>query len=175
MIRLVCQFDDPATRASIATPTCGGSCSSCCCCCCVATAISSSAYTAMNLRRYAFELEADTGQSPSPWPEILGALALAQAIALGIALVYLGIGGWVALVAPADWFVTLLALYTWLRAEAWRYAAATVILTALAALLEVLLGAGFLVRGTGGIVAYLLLACAAAAGVSYRWYRRLLT
>jgi hypothetical protein len=174
MIRLVCQFDDPETRASVATPTCGGCCSSCCCCCCVATAISTSAYTAMNLRRYALELEADTGRSPSPWPEIFGALALAQAIALGIALAYLGIGAWAAIVALVDWFVTLLALYSWVRAEAWGYAAATIVLAPFAVLLEVLVGAGFVLGGAGGIVAYVLLACVVAAGLSYLWYRHLL-
>ena len=44
MIRLVHQFDDPRTRASVASPKSSGC--SCCCCCCVATLIGSSVLTA---------------------------------------------------------------------------------------------------------------------------------
>jgi hypothetical protein len=38
----------------------------------------------------------------------------------------------------------------------------------------VLVGAGFVLGGAGGIVAYVLLACVVAAGLSYLWYRHLL-
>jgi hypothetical protein len=43
MIRLVHQFDDPRTRASVASPK---SCGCSCCCCCVATLVGSSVLTA---------------------------------------------------------------------------------------------------------------------------------
>lgn len=175
MIRLVTQFDDAETRASAATPTCGGCSSSCCCCCCVATAISTSAFTAMNLRAHVRELDDEARRGPSPWAEILGALALALALLFGIGLWRLGIGGWVALAVPAAWFLILLGLYAWVRAaDHVTPALATVVLSCLAALLEVVLGAGLVVSGRSGVVAYLVLAVVVALGVSMAMYRRLL-
>nr|MDO8109392.1 hypothetical protein [Candidatus Sigynarchaeota archaeon] len=49
LLRLVSQFDNAATRISVASPRAGGSCT-CCCCCCMIGAISVTAATSqMNI------------------------------------------------------------------------------------------------------------------------------
>jgi hypothetical protein len=134
VIRLVTQFDDPETRISVATPTCGACC--CCCCCCIATAVSSSAYTAMNLRAYARVLDERTGKSPSPWPELLGALSFVIVVAVGLATA--GVAGGAAIVVPAlAWFLILLGLYSWVGSRSpWLPALWTVLITGVALVVE---------------------------------------
>jgi hypothetical protein len=154
MIRLVTQFDNAETRASAATPTCGGCC--CCCCCCIATVITTSAYTAMNLRAHARVLEDRTATSPSPWPEILGALALVLAVAVGAVAgaTPLGIAGIV--IGAGAWFLILFGLFSWVGADRpWRPSLGIVVISSVAFVGEFLLGAT-LILSDGGAVVYLL-------------------
>jgi hypothetical protein len=53
MMRLVTQFDDRRTRATVATPTC-----CCCCCCCVASIVSTTVVTVLNVNDVALEAQA---------------------------------------------------------------------------------------------------------------------
>ena len=181
MIRLVTQFDSVETRAAAATPTCGGCCCSCCCCC-LATAITSSAYTAMNLRVHARRLKDETGKSPSPWPEILGFFALP--IAVGFWLLVGGgtlglVGAAVTLVGAAvilsAWFLVLVALYRWVGSRrAWLPALATPLLAGVAAAFEFVLGLALLLDGSdGAAVAYLVVALVFSALAIVAFYRRL--
>jgi len=83
MIRLVTQFDPPGRHAAVATPTCCGGC--CCCCCCVVTAIGASVVAAVDAQRLHRRAKAAPEPPPtwgSPWPAVVGALALP--IAIGI-------------------------------------------------------------------------------------------
>lgn len=82
MKRLVTQFDDTRTRATVATPTC------CCCCCCFASIISSTAVTVLNVNELA-------GQTEMPetrrWLYRFGALLalpLAVLLAIGAGLLF---------------------------------------------------------------------------------------
>jgi hypothetical protein len=173
VIRLVSQFDDAETRASAATPTCGGCC--CCCCCCIATAVSSSAYTAMNLRAHARELKRETGRSRSPWPEIIGGLALPIAILLVIGLAQIGLGAGALFIPAVAWFLILLGLYLWVGTEdAWLPALGTVLLSGVAAVIEFVVGAGLVASGHSGVVAYLILAGVVALGATILVYKLLL-
>jgi hypothetical protein len=170
MIRLVTQFDDVETRASAATPTCGGCC--CCCCCCIATVISTSAFTAMNLRAHTRALEKQTGGSPSPWPEIFGALGLL--LAAGLALAAGRLGGVTAVgVGVGAWILILLGLYTWVGSETpWVPAVSIGLIGACAFAGEVALGAVLILSGAA--IAYLLLAVLVVIGVIVLTHRKLL-
>jgi hypothetical protein len=152
MIKLVTQFDDAESRASAATPTCGGCC---CCCCCIATVISTSAFTAMNLRAHARRLEEATGTSPSPGPEILGALAFPFALVLTAIFAQAGSDTGTFVLSGAAWFLILLALYSWVQAKRPWLPAIWTVLVGGALLVGELLVALSLIDSLG---AYLLLA-----------------
>jgi hypothetical protein len=125
VIKLVTQFDDAESRASAATPTCG---CCCCCCCCIATVISTSAFTAMNLRAHARRLEKATGTSPSPGPEILGALAFPFALVLAAVFTQAASETTALFLTVASWSLILLALYSWVQAKRpWLPAICTVL------------------------------------------------
>jgi hypothetical protein len=114
VIKLVTQFDHADTRASAATPTCGGCC---CCCCCIASLISTSAFTAMHLRVHARRLKQTTGTSPSPRPEIAGALALPSALVFTAIFAQSGSEGSTLVLGTTAWFLILLGLYRWVQAK----------------------------------------------------------
>jgi hypothetical protein len=173
MIRLVTQFDNAETRASAATPTCGGCC--CCCCCCIASVVGSSAYTAMNLRAHARVLQDRTGASPSPWPEILGALALVLAVAVGAATGATGLGLAGIVMGAGAWFLLLFGLFSWVGAERpWRPSVGIVVLSAVAFVGEFLLGATLILSGDGGAVVYLVGAIVVGIGAVVIAYQVLL-
>lgn len=79
MKRLVTQFDDTRTKATVATPTCS---SCCCCCCCVASILTTSSVTVMNVRDLARDNNVSSGSAAGY--KVLGFLAFPIAIALGI-------------------------------------------------------------------------------------------
>lgn len=79
MKRLVTQFDDTRTKATVATPTCS---SCCCCCCCVASILTTSSVTVMNVGDLAKENSVASGSAVGY--KVLGFLAFPIAIALGI-------------------------------------------------------------------------------------------
>jgi hypothetical protein len=129
----------------------------------------------MNLRAHARDLKEETGKSPSPWPEILGGLALAIAILLVIGLFLVGLRAGAVFSALAAWFLILLGVYRWVRAErAWLRALGTIVVSALVALLELAVGAGLVVSGRGGLITYLVLAVVAAIVAIVVKYKRLL-
>jgi len=109
MKRLVTQFDDTRTRATVATPTC------CCCCCCFASIISSTAVTVLNVNELA-------GQTALPEPRWLynGAallvLPVAVLLAIGAGLLFAIVdkpdAPWVGVAAfLLAWPALLVALY----------------------------------------------------------------
>ena len=129
----------------------------------------------MNLRAHARDLKEETGRSPSPWPEILGGLALAIAILLLIGLVHIGLRASAGFTALAAWFLILLGAYRWVGAEqAWLRAVATIVVTAFITLLELVVGGGLVASGRGGVVVYLVLAVGAAIVVIVVMYKALL-
>ena len=67
MMRLVTQFDDRRTRATVATPTC-----CCCCCCCVASIVSTTVVTVLNVNDVARETQAP---EPRRWLCVVAAVA----------------------------------------------------------------------------------------------------
>ena len=107
MIRLVTQFDDVETHASLATPTCGGC--SCCCCCCVASLISSSTLPALHVSAL---------RQRQPEPErrhfTTGLALFALALTLVVSVVTVGYGF---VVAPAVWAFLLWIAYRRAGAE----------------------------------------------------------
>jgi hypothetical protein len=92
VIRLVHQFDEPRTRATVAAPKSSGMC--CCCCCCVVTLLSSSIVTARAVGRVAPsgapvpalspEDAAVVTLRPTFWWKALGFFLLPLAILVGI-------------------------------------------------------------------------------------------
>jgi hypothetical protein len=164
VIRLVTQFDDVETRASIATPTCGGCC--CCCCCCVTTAVGVTAFTAMNLRKHARALEQTAGASPSPWAEVVGALALPLALIVAGGVAAAVHNGAASLLAVPAWILILFGLYRWVRAPGpWVSALLTVVFASIAAVVEFFLGAALLFGAGFGIYAVLTIVASIAVVV----------
>lgn len=100
MIRLVTQFDELETHASLATPTCG---CCCCCCCCLASAISSSTLPAFHVSAI---------QRDRPQEErkhfTTGLAFSALALTLGVSVATVGYG---LAVAPAVWAFLLWIAY----------------------------------------------------------------
>jgi hypothetical protein len=139
VIRLVTQFDDPATHPSVATPS--GASSSSCCCCCVATAIGVSVFSTVHIRSrrlQALEKGAEVEPPPaaSPWPEVLGCFALAIALGLG-ALLGWATGGALLVATPFVWGFLLYAAYRGAGADRRAgYASLTVVCALLVAAIE---------------------------------------
>lgn len=140
MIRLVTQFDPPSTRAAAATPTCG----CCCCCSCLATLIGSSAYTAASvqatLRRAAPRVDGPR-RWRSPWPGIVGAIALPISVVIWWTLV-----GWLLL-----WFVLVALAYRGAgHRRPWGHAGAVVGIGTAAFVAEFVVGGYMLANDTSG-------------------------
>lgn len=110
MKRLVTQFDDTRTSATVATPTC------CCCCCCFASIISSTAVTVLNVHELAGQTEMP---EPRRWLYRFGALValpLAVLLATGAGLLFAIVdkpdSDWVGVAAfLLAWPALLVALY----------------------------------------------------------------
>lgn len=168
MLKLVTQFDDMDKRVSVSTPSCCGCCS-CCCCCCVATVITSSAFTAMNLR--ATGETNNVPASKTSTVSILGALYIPIAglllwlVSTGVLQYFNDAYG------PFNaWTVFALGMLLWLAILGWLYAMVshkspfvialkTAIITALFFAIEFAAGAA-LILATGGVgaIPYLILA-----------------
>lgn len=83
MKRLVTQFDDTRTRATVATPTC-----CCCCCCCVASIVTSTAVTVLNAHQLAGQTDMPRAQRWAYRIWALVALPLAVLVGTGVALLF---------------------------------------------------------------------------------------
>src|SRR5262249_12244353 len=115
------------------------------------------------------------GRSPSPWPEILGGLALAIAILLAVGLFHVGLRAGAVFSALAAWFLILFGVYRWVHTEhAWFRALVTIVISAGGAFLALFVAAGLVVSGRGGLITYLVLAVAAAIVAIVVKYKRLL-
>jgi hypothetical protein len=144
VIALVTQFDDPAAMPSGATPS-GASSSSSCCCCCVVTAVGTSIFSGMHVRRIRLE-EGEEAPETAPsrigfpgWPEILAFLALP----LAITLIFLGYAGGLTgaqpiLLGVLLWWLLLAVAYRHTRDKSWiLHPIATLILAPFIGLFEV--------------------------------------
>ena len=134
MIRLVTQFDSPRARVAAVTPTCSGAC--CCCCCCVVTVIGTSIFTPWDVHAASRRASVETPERvrwPSPWPTVVGALALP--IMLVVAL----FAGWTLVLPPAIWFMLVALAYRGAgHGRPWIRATLVVILATLAFVLELI-------------------------------------
>ena len=120
MIRLVTQFDSPKARVAAVTPTCSGAC--CCCCCCIATIIGVSVFTPWDVHATSRRASVETPERvrwPSPWPTVLGALALPIVVVVAL------FTAWTVIVPPVVWILLVGLAYRaaghgrpWLRAAA---------------------------------------------------------
>ncbi len=104
MNRLVTQFDDRRTRATLATPTC----CCCCCCCCVASVVTATAVTALNAHELAGQTErrADT----AALYVIAAVLALPLAVLAAVLADQLADAGGA---SPPGWYGLGVLLLTW--------------------------------------------------------------
>jgi hypothetical protein len=175
VIRLVTQFDDPRSRAAVATPTCGGCC--CCCCCCLATTLAASSYIGMSLRSIATrgkpaeERDARLKRA-SIWAPIVGVIAvgLAAVLALlvGAAVVAVGV-----LVFFAAWWALLYWCYRAVRAHAAAVrAVVVVVVTSLAFALELAIGGSIVVNAPAAYVVLALVAAVVAIVFEYLHFFR---
>jgi hypothetical protein len=127
----------------------------------------------MNLRKHARALEQTPEGSPSPWPEVIGALALPLALVLAGGVAAALRNGTASLLAVPAWVLILFGLYRWVRAPGpWVSALLTVVFASIAAVVEFFIGA-FLLLGAGFGV-YALLAVAASVAVVVVEHRALL-
>lgn len=149
MKRLVTQFDEKRTRATVATPTC------CCCCCCVASIVTATAVTVLNANDLAARAGVPESRRWLYWIEAL--LALPLAVLAGIAVGFLfsvgdgsGDGALVAgLIATAvAWPALLLGMYQQLGlVRSGGVVAVTVIVSAGLFVVEFIVGALLIVGG----------------------------
>jgi hypothetical protein len=169
MMRLVTQFDDRRSRATVATPTC-----CCCCCCCVASVVSTTVVTVLNVDEVA-----RSAPAPAPAPASQRWLYGAAAVAvLPLALFVAGaanaltqdeggLGTTVGLLAFfVVWTGALVLLYrqAGLRSCA-RPVGATVTLGTALFLAELFLAASFVLESEGSFAAYLVVAALVPFGV----------
>lgn len=110
MKRLVTQFDDERTRATVATPTC------CCCCCCVASIVTSTAVTVLNAHELARQAEMTEAKRWLYRIAALVVLPLAVLVAIGVGLLFAVVdkpdAPWAGVVAfLAAWPALLALLY----------------------------------------------------------------
>ncbi len=141
MIRLVTQFDQPSARAAAATPTCG--CGCCCsCCCCIVTLIGASTYTAVSAQgvlRRAKELSPERVKWTSPWPGVLGVLALPVTLLVAI------FTWWTVVIPFVVWLVLVGLAYRGAGARRpWAGAAVVVALGSVALVAEFVIWAAIL-------------------------------
>lgn len=113
--RLVTQFDEQRSRATAATPTCGGCCC-CCCCCCVASVLTSTAVTVLNVSDAAVERNV---RQPMRAMYLLAGFAVlptAAVVGIGVGDAVSGRGALAAGVAVGIviWSGLLASIYGWL-------------------------------------------------------------
>lgn len=167
MKRLVTQFDDRRTRATLATPTC----CCCCCCCCVASVVTATTVTALNAHELAGQSERRSDSA------VLYVIAAVLALPLAVlAAVFAGrladaggasAPGWYGLaVLLLIWPALLCALYASLGLPSkGKVTAITVVAFAAMFCVEFVCGLVLIVGAEfAGLVLYLLLASVMAYG-----------
>jgi hypothetical protein len=175
MIRLVTQFDNPRSRAAVATPTCG---CCCCCCCCVASTVAASSYIAMSLREIATRPTAGAqGEAEEQdlalrraavWAPIVGCLSIALAAIAGLVLG--SVDGTLGVLAfLAAWFALLFWCYRAVRAgSAVGRAVLVVLVWVVAFLIELAVGGSLVVSSAGAYLLLALIVAVAAIVIEYR-------